>query len=192
MVGGKTATELINCIQYAIDFWNRGSERLFAYCDGALRTYALYKYFAIISHPENPHKEFKSICAGTGTVGHTRLEADGIGNSARKCYNKCAIFTKCSDRVNWLNNNSTVEAKEMTQFFNLSENFQEIFLDTKDWRDNHGDAALIKSVPALQYEFGQSPVWNQDTKRYEWVSHGDEMWARYHMDPKVPCRYFRE
>ena len=184
--GNKKAQELLNCIEYALSYWNPGAERGFFHCDGALRTYALYKYYAIKAHPQNPHREFRSICASTGAVGHTRLEADGIGRQSRKCWGTKENFKTCSDRVDFLNEHSNIEAVQMTEFWTFK--VDTLFLDTADWVDEHGDPILIKAVPALSYHFGESLVWDEIKGEFVWKSHPNEVYCRVHTDPKVPYR----
>ena len=177
--GAKKSREIINDVQTAIDLWNSGVERLFYNCDGALRGYDICKYFVLISHPDNPDRQFRSCSLLTGVVGHTRMEADGIGRDSRKCWKAQSTWRTCEERVDYLNDKSNIEAVQMTSFQSLSANFRSLFIRTDEWVDEYGDQMLIEKIPALQYEFGESKVWNRDLQTWEWISHGNEIWARF-------------
>ncbi len=190
MVGCKTATEIIQCVNQLFYEHNFGAERAFFNCDGAIKTYDLLKYFFCCCHPTNPDQCFKAIIAGTPEVGHTRLESDGISATSRKIYRKKETFKSCKERVDYLNSNSNLEVIQVKQFYQLPKIFEQIFKPTASWVDqcNPPNKCNIKHDPGITYEFGQSLVWNKNSNKYEWVSHPDEMWIRHSKDFKEEFR----
>ena len=191
MVGGKASEETISCLEYLNKKRCIGAERAVWNCDGALLTYKLLQYAAFCAHPKNPNRYHRSIWITSPETGHSRLEADQINQQVSAHYKKKKAFGKCADRVQYLNETADLEVKQFFFFAEMPIIFDEIFMDTEQWKDQLGHKALIRNDKGLVYEFGESQEWNENSKKYEWIAHPDEMWIRCDDDFKKPMRKLR-
>ena len=191
MVGGKKAEETIQCLEHTFHERGIGAERCFLNCDGALLTYKLLRFAAFCILPKNPRRYFRALHVLSPETGHSRLEADQVNQQAAKHYKKSERWSKCSDRVDYINEHTDIEMKEWKYFGTLPTLYDDLFLDQSKWVDQFGKGALIKADKGMIYEFGESMVWNTEKEEFEWVAHPAEMWIRCHHDLKKQLRKIR-
>eukprot|EP01083_Nonionella_stella_P008445 24363_1 len=152
------------------------------------RQFQVSSYRIFWTHPLNPNRYFHSMCLGTGEVGHTWYRVDGISAQTRGCYQQREAFATCSDRAEYINNESNIQVIEMKEFHETPKLFKKLFRPSSQWVDQNGKPAMIRDDPGIDYDFGQSLVFNEKTKSYEWVDHYDEVWIRHHYDFKKKHR----
>ena len=191
MVGGKQAEETIQCLEHTFRDRGIGAERCFLNCDGALLTYKLLRFAAFCVLPSNPRRYYRALHVLSPETGHSRLEADQINQQTSKHYQKSERWSKCSDRVEYINEKTDIEMKEWKYFGTLPTIYDDLFLDQSKWEDQLGKSALIQNDKGMIYEFGESMVWNSENQGFEWVAHPEEMWIRCHHDLKKPLRKLR-
>ena len=136
------------------------------------------------SLPQNPNQYFKSIHVLSPETGHSRLEADGINQQTSAQYRKKQQWSKCSERVDYINEKTEIEMKEWTFFGTLPSLFDKIFMDSTQWKDQFQKGALIKNDKGMIYECGESLVWNTEAGGFVWVAHPEEIWIRCQSDLK--------
>ena len=188
MVGGKGSEEVVQCLEHMFQKRGIGAERVIINCDGAILTYKLLMFDAFICHPKNPNRYFKSVWNTSPETGHSRLQADAINAQCDQQFKKKSSFGTCKERVDWLNDKSTIEAHEFKCFATMPEIFAEIFLPSDKWKDENGYKALIQKTKGLIYEFGESPEWDDEIHSYKLVEHPDQMWIRCNEDLTKPVR----
>ena len=188
MVGGKSAEETIQCLEHCFRVRSIGAERCFLNCDGALLTYNLLRFAVFSCLPQNPNRYFKSVHVLSPETGHSRLEADGINQQTSAQYKKKQQWSKCSERVDYINQKTEIEMKEWTFFGTLPSLFDKIFIDSTHWKDQYQKGALIKNDKGMIYECGASLVWQPVLGGFTWVEHPGEIWIRCHSDLKAGFR----
>ena len=188
MVGGKAVEETLQCLEHSFQKRCVGAERCFLNCDGALISYAILQAFAWFVHPKNQKRYFTAINLLSPETGHSRLEADTINKQVNDHYSKKERFATCSDRVEFINKETNIEMMEWKYFATLPKLYQRIFKDSSTWKDQYGNSAGIRGDKGMVYEFGQSKVWNDELKQFEWIDHYKELWIRCDEDLKQSCR----
>ena len=191
MVGGKAAEETIQCLDHTFGARSIGAERCFLNCDGALLTYNLLRFAVFCCLPQNPNRYFKSVCCLSPETGHSRLEADGINQQTSAQYRKKQKWSKCSERVDYINERTEIEMKEWTYFGTLPSLFDKIFLGSDKWLDQFEKGMLIKNDKGMMYECCESLEWNAEEEGFVWVAHPQEIWIRCHHDLKAGFRKIR-
>lgn len=189
MVGGKAVEETLQCLDHSFSKSSVGAERCFLNCDGALISYAILQAFAWFVHPKNKKRYFRAINLLSPETGHSRLEADTINKQVNDHYRRKERFAKCKDRVEFINKETNIEMIQWPYFATLPNNlFKRIFKDSSSWKDQFGHSAGIRGDKGMCYEFGQSQVWDNELKQFEWIDHYKELWIRCDEDLKQPCR----
>ena len=188
MNGGKATEETTQCLLHSFQKRSIGAENCMINCDGAILTYHFLKFSAWQIHTKNPKKQFQILHVTSPETGHSRLEADTINKQANDHYKKKSEFSKCEDRKKYINDNTDLQMISFEFFSNLPDVFQRIFKDTKDWKDQFGLHAKIRHDKGMIYEFGASEVWNEETQKFEWMKHVDEMWIRCSENLILPHR----
>ena len=181
MHGGKAVEETTQCLEHCFKKRSIGAERCGITLDGALLTYKLLQFAAFSVHSKNPNRYFRSIVILSPETGHSRLEADTINAQAKSQYAKRSQFSTCEERLNYLDDSTNIETHQFTRFAMLPTIFEILFIEPSK-------KALIRDDKGIMYEFGESKVWNSDTKKFEWTSHEDELWIRCDEDLKQDVR----
>ena len=186
MHGGKAVEETRKCIDFLLSQRCTGAGRMFITMDGALISYDILKYFAWCVHPKNKNRRLRALHLISLETGHSFIPADTLDYRVERLYKKRNKWSKCSERVEFVNENSDIEMIQFVEFEKLPSFFDTIF-KTK-WLDDCDtpNPANIRDDKPLIYEFGMSEEYSENELNV--VEHYGEMWMRISEDWKVPCR----
>ena len=74
-------------------------------------------------------------------------------------------------RVEFNNKETNIEMIVWKCFATLPRFCQRIFKDSSSWKDQFNNSAGMRGDKEMVYEFGQSQVWDEQLKRFEWIDH---------------------